>query len=384
MPNRDSEIVLVVEGLRYEGWKEIEVVKSLNNLTTTFGFLISDKYPGDANRWPIKLGQPCSIEVNQALIAKGYIDEMNVRYDAISHSLNFAGRDATGDLIDCCHYYDGYKNEWIKQTILSIVQSLCDHFDIIVNVDEDVESDAAYVVPTFKSNEGDRVIDLIVKVCLKKAILPVSYGDGHLTLTRAGGAERASDDIEIGWNVLSGEAVLSNLERYDQYIVKGQGKGNDDKDLASIVQSKGTAEDNIILRHRPLVLLSESMTTNKECENRARWESRLRFGKSRAYRYELQGWLQSNGKPWPLNGKVRIRDSYFGIDSEYLISDIDYRLSSDEGRKVTLTVVDPTTYELLDASIEADKKSSFDYEGPKRLYGPDSVTVENLGEYDWE
>jgi prophage tail gpP-like protein len=377
-----GEIILIVGGLRYEGWKEIEVIKSIDNIATTFGFLISEKYPDDQNRWPIKLGQSCSVEIDDIQIANGYVEEVEIRYDAGAHYLNFAGRDVTGDLIDCCHYYDDYPNEWKDQTILSIVEALCNEFGIDVVVDETITTDAAYIIPTFKSNEGDKVFDLINKVCLKKAILPVSYGDGKLTLTRAAGGDKAEDTIRVGGNVLAGKSILSNLERYSKYVIKGQGIGNDNKDLASTVQPKGVAEDDVILRHRPLVLLAESAATNKECEDRGRWESRLRMGKSRLYSYDLQGWLQSNGAPWPLNGLVRVEDNLLGIEDELLISEVTYRLSEDEGRKVSLIVTDPTTYELLDETISSEKATKFDYKGVDNLtlYGPGKVDVINLGE----
>lgn len=379
---KDADIVLVVSGLRYEGWKEIEVVKSIDNISTTFGFLISDKYPGDPNRWPIKLGQSCSVEVNDFQLAQGFVEELDVSYDAGAHSLNFAGRDITGDLVDCCHYYDGYPNEWKNQTILSIVTALCKEFDIDIEVDPDVASDAAYVVPTFKSNEGDKVFDLIDKVCLKRAILPVSYGDGRLTLTRAGGGDRASDNLQVGKNVLAARAVLSNLERYSKYVVKGQGIGDDYKDLTSTVQPKGIAEDFVILRHRPLVLLAESPTTNGECKDRALWESRLRMGKSRQYAYNVQGWLQSNGQPWPLNGLVRVEDEFLGIEEEMLISELTYRLSADEGRTVSLVITDPTAYELLGNPILEDKATKFDHKEDRNLtwYRNGKVEVTNLGQ----
>jgi prophage tail gpP-like protein len=370
MPD-DTEIVLVVEGLRYQGWKEIEVVKSINNLATTFGFLISDKYPGDPNRWPIKLGQSCSVEINKVdavkfestKIAQGYIEEVDIRYDAGSHSLNFSGRDITGDLVDCCHYYDDYPNEWKKQSIYSIVDSLCSRFDIPVIVDPTVTTDSAHVIPSFKNNEGDRVVDLIARACMTKAILPVSYGDGKLTLTRAGLTRRAADTLKSGVNILSGHCILSNLDRHSEYVVKGYGIGNDDKDLASIVQPQGVADDNVILRHRPLVLLAEAATTNKGCEDRARWESRVRMGQSRLYSYDVQGWTQTTGDIWPLNGMVRVEDDLFGIEEELLIGEVTYRLSEDEGRKVRLTVVDPSSYELIETAIESDKATKFDYTG---------------------
>ena len=382
MSDDNSKITLVVGGIRYEGWKEIEVIKSIDNLATTFGFLTSERYPDDLNQWPIKLGQSCSVNVGDVQIAKGYIEEVDIKYDAGSHSLNFAGRDVTGDLIDCCHYYDDYPNEWVKQSILSIVEALCSEFDITVEVHSDIEDDVEYIIPTFKNNEGDKVFDLILKACLKKAILPISYGNGRLTLTRSGGGDRAFDNIQIGRNVLAAKAILSNLDRYNKYVVKGQGIGNDNKDLLSTVQPKGVAEDDVILRHRPLVLLSESATTNKECEDRAFWESRLRMGRSRLYSYDVQGWLQSNGEPWPLNGLVRVEDHFLGIEEELLISEISYRLSSDEGRKASLIVTDPTSYELLNTSISEDKATKFDYKGMDNftLYRQGKVEVTNLGE----
>jgi prophage tail gpP-like protein len=352
-----SEITLKIQGKVYSGWESIEVIKSLDNITTTFGFLVSNRYPGHLDKWDVKLGQTCSVYVGDVRVAKGFIDEVNPTYSGESHAINISGRDVTGDLVDCCHWYEGSVDQWDNQTVQAIVEALCDPFDIDVVVDSSAQTAAAKLISSFKNNQGDKVFELISKVCRSRAILPVSYGDGKLTLTRRG-TDYTTDSLELGKNILGGSANFSNLERYSDYIVKGSSPG-DDFLMPTTNTPKGQTSDEIIQRHRPLVLLlEEGECDNEKCGHRANWESTLRAGKSRSYDYKVQGWLQSDGEPWPLNKLVKVKDSLLGITKKgLLISSVTFTLSND-GRTTDLTLVHPSTYDLIEEPIKKIKGAS--------------------------
>ena len=342
----DSGIVLKINGRAYEGWTGVTVNKSMFSLCGAFGLSGTDIFPGRPANWGIKLGDSCSVEINGQKIITGYVEDIPISYDEKSHNIQIGGRDKTGDLVDCS--FNGDANEWSGLKVVEVIQRLCNPFGITVVADSTVESLVSEVWPeNFKANEGDTVFDLIAKVCKMTAVLPISYGDGFLTLTQTGTKARANDPLELGRNVKKGAIDQSNKDRFQEYIVKGQGVGNDFKDVLSISGPTGSVTDSVINRYRPIIILAETPCDSGRCVERAKWESNLRAGKSRKLTYEVVGWTQSNGRVWSINSSVKVTDEFLGIfRKDLLIAELNFSL--DQGGTITtMTVVDKKAFETL-------------------------------------
>ncbi|MFV1975496.1 MAG: phage baseplate assembly protein [Candidatus Scalindua sp.] len=385
-----GEIVLQVDNYEYTGWTEALITKSLTSIAGTFSFTVTDKFPTKPENWDIKMGDPCTVfykeknRDNQVMIT-GYIEDMHNKYTKEHHEFTIKGRDKTGDLVDCSFIES--VNSWKEQTILFVISALCLPFNISVVAHESVE-DVVNNKITFKVDEGSTVLEMISKICRSVAILPVSYGDGNLTLTRApivGGQVInpwtisnviTNDAIESGVNVLTGALLQSNKERYSHYWVKAQTSGMppwiteliENMDFAAMSSSEGEkgrqdssnygfeldtpiVEDKLIQRYRPVVILSDIPTSDGGCRKRAYWEMRVRAGQSRVLSYSVQDWVQSNGILWPLNALARIKDRQFGIDNQLLISELTFVVNRG-GTKTMMTLLDPTTFELIEEPLE--------------------------------
>lgn len=334
----NEAIILRVGGQKFKGWTGVSIQKSLYNMTGAFGLAATD-----VGRLGVSMGDPCSVEMYDQTIINGYIEDMPIDYDSNNHNIQISGRDKTCDLVDCSFIESA--NQWQGQTVLAIIKALCKPFSIDVEVDSSVSAAVATKIATKKALEGDTIFEMISNLCKVHALLPVSYGDGKLTLTRAGTAH-AHDTLELGRNVKSGSLTQSNKDRFKTYIVKGQGVGYDEKTIKEIANLSGQALDEVILRYRPIVIFPETAVNGKDdCIRRAQWEARIRAGKSRSINYEVQGWTQSNGDIWPLNSLVRVKDSFLSIDSTLLIAEISFSVNDSSGTITNLTVVDPRAFE---------------------------------------
>lgn len=356
-----SEILLKVNGLEYSGWKSIQVNRSIDVMCGAFGMNITDKFPGNLSGWQLKMGDECTVTIGDKTLITGYIDEINIDYDDNSHSIQVSGRDTVSDLIDCS--FADTPNEWKNLTVGQIIKNLCKPFSKEVVINTSVTTEANTIIPTFKANEGETVSELIIELCRKKAILPISLGDGKLTLTRAG-VDSLTDTLVLGENIKAGSITQSNMDRYSIYHVKGQGAGSDSLGLSDFTQPTGTQEDEIINRYRPIVILSEQSSNNAECRNRARWEARIRAGRSRALNYTVQGWLMRNGNPWPINSLIEVVDDFLDISEKFLISGVVFTLDNN-GSETGLTLTKPETYDLI---AEKVKKTNMGFTfDPSRL-----------------
>ena len=355
-----NNIELKINGLVYDGWLGVSVNKSLFNMTGTFGLSGTDIFPEDFTKWGFSIGDECKIEIDNQTIVNGYIEEIPISYDSEGHDIQISGRDKTCDLVDCS--FIETTNEWKGRSIAQIITALCDPFGIDVVVDDSVSTEANQEPKeTFKAQMGMTIFEMIRPMLDIKGILPVSYADGKLTLTRTG-IDKTNDSLELGKNILSGSINQSFIDRFNLYIVKGQGIGNDDKDVPSYTGPEGQYEDEVILRYRPIIILPDNEINSSECVKRAKWEATNRAGQSTYVDYVVQGWIQSNGDVWPLNSLVQVKDSFLGINSTMLIASVLFECNNDSGKITRLSLVSPETFDYnptRNTTKEIQSKSSW-------------------------
>lgn len=354
----NREMVLKVNGQSYSGWTSLNIKRSLDQMAGSFSFTAADRYVKESSKWNIKMGDSCTVELGRELLITGYIEEISVSYGAQSHAINFTGRDKLGDLLDCSYVKAEGEQGWKQARVHWILDDLCSQFGISVVVDTSVVTQANEQID-YAPDGGTPIANVIAELCNMKALLPITYGDGKLLLTRAGD-DNTYDSLEAGVNILSADMLCTNLDRYSLYIVKGQGTGQDTMTLPDFIQPSGQMEDWVVPRYRPLIILSDAVTTNNDCTNRAAWEARVRAGKSRSVTYEVQGFTQSNGKPWPINALVRVNDPYLGITEKMLIHSVEFVYDGSTGSVTRLGVIHKEAYSLMPAQKVRDIKFGWD------------------------
>lgn len=351
-----DRLVLNINNNAYEGWQDVNIRQSIMSICGTFGVSNIGFRPGVSGDLNIKIDDEVTVEIDEQRIITGYIDDMPVTYSFDGADIAVIGRDKTEDLIDCS--FDESINEWKNQTITNIVKNLCSPYGINVSVDGAVADRANTRIETFKADEGDVVADLIIRLCRENSILPVSYGDGKLTLTEGTTTRKATDSIKLFVNTDQGYMPQSNRDRFSRYKVKGQGIGTDDKQLKDFVNPFGQASDNVVKRYRPTIIFSETPTDFKKCQNRAIWEARIRAAISRRIIYPVFGWTQSNGEIWEINTLVDVYDDFLGIKETKLITGVNFIFNSEDMDRVTnIEVMDKDAF-----SLNKDIRTETDYD----------------------
>ena len=98
----------------------------------------------------------------------------------------------------------------------------------------------------------------------------------------------------------------------------------------------------------------------------AKWEGQNRAGKSRSVNYQVQGWTQSNGKVWPLNALVKVRDSFLNINKEMLIASVNFSIDDQQGTLTNLNLVLPDTFKLPPVNPTKEMSGGFDFSALKK------------------
>lgn len=204
--HRDNDFILRVAGVEYRGWSSVFFRDDMDEIVNAFGVVTVDFFPGESDKWKLKMGDNYEAFINKTLVSTGFIEDINIFYTTDNHSMEIRGRSKTADLVDCS--FEGSQNEWKKQSISNIIKNICSPFDIDVDVDDTASVQSAVIIDTFKANEGDYILDMIKRLCNENGIVPLVTPEGFINLTTATTSEFLNDKIVQSGNTMSIKSLI--------------------------------------------------------------------------------------------------------------------------------------------------------------------------------
>lgn len=335
---------LKIDGQLHEGWKEVEIVRSLEAISATFSLTMTERWPGQDSGRAVMPGDACELAIGGEVIVTGFVDQVSPSFDAKDHTIKVTGRDRSGDLVDCSAIDE--PGEWHGRSMSQVVGAIARPFGVAVRLAAGKDA----TLRRFKLQPGESAFEAIRRACAMNTMLPVPDGLGGVVLTRAGDA-RVGVALVEGANLLSGEAAYNDQERFSRYIVKAQQAGDDDIDPDSAAHVRAEATDDGIRRFRPLIIIAEDQADAAASKDRAVWERNTRRGKSRQITAVTDGW-RAGSTLWPLNALVPVKSPKLYCDRDMLIASVRYQLNA-QGKLTTLGLVWPEAYEVL-VPVEKD------------------------------
>ena len=331
-----SDIVLQVNGVNYAGWTAVRVQRSMEQVSGVFEIGITERWAGQATRWPIYPGAECRLLVDDEPLITGYVDDRNPSYDASQHTISIVGRDKTADLVDCAAVYPG--GEWKNRNLAEVAAYLCEPYGIKVITETDVGARH----PVFGLEPGESAFECIERYARFRGVLPLSDGLGNLLLTRATRDDRVKTALVYGKNILRASGQFSWRERFSHYIVKGQ-------EVQGITgQPVGKAEDDEVKasRYRPRILIAEEHGNGVSFKTRAEWERNVRYGRAQPVNYTVQGWRHAEGV-WRHNTLISVTDPMMDFDdSELLIVSVSL-LKDESGTRTELKLMPREAFDRI-------------------------------------
>ncbi len=324
-----NKLELKVNGKAYAGWKSVRVTRSIESIAGSFALSVSEKWPGQKQSWEIAEEDECRLEIDGVPMITGYVDSVESAFSASDHSLSVSGRDKTGALVDCSAVLTQW--EFKNTSILTLAKRIADTFLIPVTLQSGVVLPSSHA--KISIDPGDSAFEAIERTCRTVGLLPVSDGVGGLVLTRAGSG-RAVTELVQGQNILSASGTRDAKERFRTYRVLGQHRGTDELSGAQASSVKGSATDmNVRRSARVKLVRPEGNVTIEHAKKRAEWEATVRRSRAAEFEVKVQGWTQGDGSLWPVNALVRLRSPFLKVDTDLLITEVEYSL--DESGTIT-------------------------------------------------
>lgn len=345
-------IEIKVGGNLYGGWKGARVQFGIEQIANSFELEVTDRWPGQLTPRPIRRGESCQVLIDNEVVITGYVDDTNPEYDDKSHGITVAGRDVTGDLVDCSAIHKS--GQWANASLDKIIRDICKPFGISLII----EADLGTVFSTFSIQEGETAHECIDRACRMRSVLPVSNGKGNLVLTRASSGSPVAELVE-GENLKYAKGEFSMRERFSEYIIKGQDRGTDDDFNSPEIHSQPSAvsTDDFVKRYRPLIVLAEDRGANATYKQRAEWERNVRRGRSSRATLRVNGWRNKSGALWKANTLVHVYAPTIGADADLLIVSGSFILDEQAGEITELSVVGREAFDLI-AGVSTDRLKS--------------------------
>lgn len=454
-------VTLILDGGAIEGWTEVRVSRALDHAAGDFSLGLTDKSRGpDGVTVPARLycGAECRVAIGGDIVLTGYVDDVSISYTATSHAIRVSGRSKTCDLVDCSvdPAYSGAgkggkekplsglfdkrgeiarsvrgdkavtaglatQAEPVKQSpaaaegghfrgqrLGQVAQALARPYGVTVLA----VGDTGEPLPGITVEKGDKVFDVIERLCRLRGLLASDDAGGNLILARPGGG-RDQGTLALGKTILAGDAKFSIKERYSEYRVFGQspslhrdayGRTSDDDELIdpddtdddgpaadgpavdpedrddiadraeAVAVAQGVARDAGVPRYRLLVVQAETAAEAGGVQGRAEWEAAHRLGKSLELTYTVPGWRSATARLWETNGTVWLTDPLAALDRSLIVAGLEFALDNQGGMVTRLTLAPPEAY--LPEPLKAKKPKSGggrDSDGktkPQGLFGP--------------
>ncbi len=335
----NNAITLVVAGREYGGWKSVGITAGVERVARDFSLSITRSWPDAPTLQRVVMPfDSCEVYIGNDLVLTGDIDATPISYDSGSVSVSISGRSKTARLVDCSAI--SATGQWSGMTVERIAADLGSVYGVAVKAD--VSTGGA--IADHQLQQGETAFESIDRLLQLRQLLATDTARGELLITQASEVH-SGDSLVMGGNILTADASLDFKDVFSSYTCKGQRSSSETDDDAdenlptSLSGASAEASDTRVPYPRQMIIKMAGQADGAACAARASYERDYRRAKALATTYTVQGWRKASGALWVPNELVRVRDPLVGIDADWLIAEVEYRI--DDGGTISRLTVAP-------------------------------------------
>ncbi|WP_165184706.1 phage baseplate assembly protein [Caulobacter soli] len=344
-------VSLKIAGKSYEGWTSVSIDTGLDAMAGAFTIGLTERWPGQPDKWVINPGEACEVFIGGDKVMTAWIDRADYELEDKRHGVSIAGREKTGDLVDCAAIHA--PSSWKNSKLEAIAAALAKPFG--VKVSAKVSTGAAF---SFALQQGETVFEAIDRMSRQRGVLGLTTVDGNLELTRPGQV-KAGYILAEGVNIERIRFTNDVKDRFSQYILKGQAGGGDFLLGTTAHQPKAQAADPGVTRYRPTVIINHDASSAGTLADQAKWEATVRAARAQQVTVTVTGWRDPNGKPYVKDRLVPVDAPTVGVVGELLISAVKFT-DGPNGQRTDLTLTRKEAFSLIALPAKKGKGKGVD------------------------
>lgn len=341
--DQKNEVKLLVGGKKYLGWTEIQIESGLTSFSRGCSLVATRNSRTASLCDGIEEGLEAVVKIGDDTVLTGYIVKKVTSYGAKEAKIQITIKSKTVDLEECTIPL-GKPHEWTGVSVAAVIKELAAHYGINV-VDNGLGSG---IKQALRVSPSSVISGEILKLLRKDSLLITDDELGRLVICSSGLQGSASECLEYGKNILTGERTHDVSKVFKHYAVIGQGA--DPKSERSVPGNslKGVADNPLFDRERWSVTEQSGNRTANDIQARADHLALNSIGNADVLKYTVQGWRQSGGGLWKPNMTVSVRDPMLDFRGILLISKVTHSLRNGDGSTTVLEL------KSKDAFIQTD------------------------------
>lgn len=380
-----DDIVRVRTGRReLTGWTSVQITAGITMASRSFSVGITFAWPQVKDIITgVSVGDPVEVWIGDDPVLTGWVFSTPMSYGADSLQVSITGRSRTADIVDCApaawlpgeppdsssqawttvrsvapagtvvQATSPKAAQWKNQRIEQIAADLCAPYGVEVVV----QTDTGDPITQHAIDPGETVFDSINRLLASGQLFATDDEAGRLVLTKPGAGGSASGGLETGVNILTGSCQRDGAGLFSDYVVTGQRSGSDTAFGATTLQVMASRKDDLASRFRLLEIAPPGEMTLDLCQQIGAFECRRRRALMQRVSYSVVGWRDAHGRLWRPNTLVHVRDTFFEIDADFLLAEVQYALS-DQGSITTLNLAPIEAFEAEPTARQQQETAS--------------------------
>jgi prophage tail gpP-like protein len=308
MPKPQEICVVQVGGTNYQYWKEVEVVRDLNEEVSQCSLVVAEV--GDLNKgWKslrLKPGDPAKVTLAGQMAATGAVAVRQVVYDGQNHNVKIVVQSKTADIVKGS--LDLPPGQFKNQTLTQLANAALKKSGISFSLRGAIDG-AEKVFERVSVHMGESPFQFILRLAQMRNIHIMDDALGNIIGIRGGGQVVA--ELQEGRNILSAELIWTNNEAVSNIISDTDQHGNDEHwgDKARANSAKATNSNYTGANPVTLRLVAPQPGDVKDAQMHANHMADINNATMFQANITVTGWLRDNGKLW-LNEVGNLIDLY--------------------------------------------------------------------------
>lgn len=354
-------MLLRANGKDFTNFNQMGLSKSIDTVCDQFTATCTSD---NAFAFPIPMGSRIQFLIEGVEVFSGEVEVIEGEYSDKTFSVSVMGRDDTKAIIktDLKPKFSVRGPIQLKKAMeraLSVHDIGLDVVDSVGNLPEFTKKEV------FSDDVGSKIHELFNSMTSKRQVLLTKNDAGNLLIYRSGDLKYNTVlktkllDPDQENNILKGKFKFDNSELVREYNIHSRANITTapqvppdpttgefgPEAVQEMTATLGTAINEDI-SDGEFHKVAEHPSDFDECKRLAEWEANNARVKATHYNIEVP-WLLIDGKPWEPGYIVRILDEVARIDSDMLITNVEYTASREGAKadeKVVLTLTIPDGY----------------------------------------
>jgi prophage tail gpP-like protein len=306
MPKIAEFCEVVCNGQKYRDWTRVQINREFGAPASEFNLQVAEISASPSGWATLKLRPGDRVIINLAgeQVIAGYINARQAALNSNAHAVMLKGLSKTQDAVASSHIVKGgqYRGYNFEQLASAVVKPFGLKFLM-----KNPPPDAGRPFDDVQVYHGETAFEFLERLARQRGIFLHDDPDGNLV----GGIvdeKAASVTLEEGRNIYSISAIIRDDTIFSTIRADAQQKGSDDLWGADAAQISATSVNTSVSRYRPLLIVAEEPSSQKDVQDRADREQSARIGTSVSVQVVVQGWLRPDtGKLWNVGVPVSVK-----------------------------------------------------------------------------